>query len=126
MPRGSGSKHVTTWSRSKISRTSRSQKRSKNRNTFRDAKELVHHFWRDFCDRCRRNREKRARFACEQGRQTKAARARPRERDWPALRLLSAMAKESAAIKARAWCRFVQRPCAGDRGPGLESKLCGA
>ena len=56
----------------------------------------------------------------------KAARACPRERDRPVLRLFSTLAKESAVFEARTRRCFVERPCPGDGGPGCESKLRGA
>src|SRR5947207_8256732 len=89
-----------------------------------DPREFIDGFWNTTC-RNLRCTGKKGTGCSSADEHAKAARARPRERDRPVLRLFSSMAKKSAVFEACTRCCFVERPCPGDRGPGCESKLRG-
>src|SRR6266404_3823389 len=121
--RVSESRRVTTWCGNKTSRNKRWRKRPKIRKNFKDAKKFVHHFRDHSPDGYRSNCKEGAGTADGEGEQAKAAFARACECDRPALRLFSALAKESAPIETGSRRRDIERSCSGDGRFSGEPKL---
>src|SRR5713101_9106693 len=116
-------RRVTTWCGNKISRNKRWRRRRKIRKKSKNAKKFVDHFRNNSSAGYRGHREEGAGASDGEGGQAETAFARACECDRPALRLFSAVAKESPAIETRARRGALEGPRSGDGRFGGEPKL---